>query len=117
MGPLVGLATGLVTAATGVFVIPAEPYLQALGLDKDGLVRALGLSFLAATLALAAALGHGGAFGRAELFGSIAALVPALLGMGLGQWLRGRLDAVLFRRVFLGGLLLLGSWLMLRAAL
>jgi hypothetical protein len=29
---VVGLATGLVTAATGVFVIPAVPYLQALGL-------------------------------------------------------------------------------------
>jgi uncharacterized protein len=117
MGPLAGVSTGLVTAATGVFVIPAVPYLQALGLDKDDLVRALGLSFLAATLALAAALGHGGVFGRSELIGSLAALLPALLGMGLGQWLRGRLDARLFRRAFLAGLLLLGVWLMLRAAL
>jgi hypothetical protein len=29
LSPLVGLATGLVTGATGVFVIPAVPYLQA----------------------------------------------------------------------------------------
>jgi uncharacterized protein len=53
----VGIATGLVTAATGVFVIPAVPYLQALGLEKDELVRALGWSFLVSTLALGAALG------------------------------------------------------------
>jgi len=41
--PLIGLATGLVTGSTGVFVIPAVPYLQALDLDKEDLVQALGL--------------------------------------------------------------------------
>jgi hypothetical protein len=50
--PLVGLVTGVVTAATGVFVFPAVPYLQGLGLHKDGLVQALGLTFLVSTLAL-----------------------------------------------------------------
>ena len=36
LGPAIGAATGLVTAATGVFVIPAVPYLQALGLRRVG---------------------------------------------------------------------------------
>jgi len=117
LAPLAGLATGLVTAATGVFVIPAVPYLQALGLDKDGLVRALGLAFLSATLALAASLGHGGAFGREAGLASLLALAPALLGMGLGQWLRGRLAPERFRRWFFGGLLALGAWLVLRPLL
>ncbi|MBF3247578.1 sulfite exporter TauE/SafE family protein, partial [Pseudomonas aeruginosa] len=59
-GPLVGLATGALTAVTGVFVIPAVPYLGALGLQRDELVQALGLSFSASTLALAVTLGvHG----------------------------------------------------------
>jgi uncharacterized membrane protein YfcA len=109
--PVVGVATGLVTAATGVFVIPAVPYLQALGLAKDELVRALGLSFLVATLALAASLGHGGALGPQELTASLLAVPPALVGMGIGQWLRGRLAPAVFRRCFLIGLLLLGAWL------
>jgi len=117
LGPLAGLATGVVTSATGVFVIPAVPYLQALGLAKDELVRALGWAFLVATVALAASLGHSGAFGRNELLASVLALIPAFLGMGLGQWLRGRLPPLLFRRVFFGGLLLLGLYLMLRTAL
>lgn len=112
--PLAGLATGLVTAATGVFVIPAVPYLQALGLAKDELVRALGLSFLVATVALAASLGHGGALGPEQLAASLLAVPPALLGMGLGQWLRGRLAPAVFRRCFLVGLLALGGWLMAR---
>ncbi|WP_053078459.1 sulfite exporter TauE/SafE family protein, partial [Methylobacterium tarhaniae] len=56
LSPLVGLLTGLVTGATGVFVIPAVPYLQALGLDRDQLIQALGLSFTVSTVALAAGL-------------------------------------------------------------
>lgn len=114
LAPLVGLVTGLVTAATGVFVIPAVPYLQALGLTKDELVRALGLAFLVATLALAVSLGHGGALRSAELWASLHAVAPALAGMALGQWLRGQLAPELFRRCFLAGLLLLGAWLALR---
>ncbi len=55
-GPVVGAATGLVTGATGVFVIPAVPYLGSLGLERDDLVQALGLSFTASTLALAAGI-------------------------------------------------------------
>src|SRR6185312_8244162 len=45
LSPTIGAATGLVTGATGVFVIPAVPYLQALGFEKDDLVQVLGLSF------------------------------------------------------------------------
>lgn len=56
LAPSVGAATGIVTAATGVFVIPAVPYLQALQLGKDDLVQAMGLAFTTSTLALAGAL-------------------------------------------------------------
>lgn len=42
LGPLCGLVTGALTGATGVFVIPAVPYLNALGLARDDLVQALG---------------------------------------------------------------------------
>ena len=52
--PLIGATTGIVTAATGVYMIPSAPYLQAIGLRKDALVQALGLSFTVSTLALAA---------------------------------------------------------------
>src|SRR4051794_22842106 len=56
LSPIVGVTTGLVTGATGVFVIPAVPYLQSLGLEKEDLVQALGLSFTVSTVALAAGL-------------------------------------------------------------
>ncbi|ALY86590.1 TPA: sulfite exporter TauE/SafE family protein [Pseudomonas aeruginosa] len=109
-GPLVGLTTGALTAVTGVFVIPAVPYLGALGLQRDELVQALGLSFSASTLALAVTLGvHGDLLEPQMLGASLLTLVPALGGMLLGQWLRQRISATLSRRCFFVGLLLLGA--------
>ena len=60
LSPAIGAATGMITGATGVFVIPAVPYLQTLGLERDHLVQALGLSFTASTVALAAGLASHG---------------------------------------------------------
>jgi uncharacterized membrane protein YfcA len=117
LSPLVGLATGLVTAASGVFVIPAVPYLNALGLEKEDLVRALGISFLVSTIALAVSLRNGGALEMGNAVGSLLALLPALLGMALGQWVRLRVQPDVFKNVFFSGLLALGGYLVLRSAL
>ncbi len=117
LAPPAGLATGLVTAATGVFVIPAVPFLQALGMEKEELVRALGLSFLVSTIALAAALGKHGALPATVWLGSVLALLPALAGMAIGQRLRLRVAAETFKRVFFAGLLVLGVYLVIRNGL
>jgi uncharacterized membrane protein YfcA len=116
LGPLVGASTGLVTAATGVFVIPAVPYLQALGLEKEELVRALGVSFLVSTIALAGVLGLDGAMDRSTLIGSALSLLPALVGMFAGQWLRLRVHPETFKKVFFCGLAVLGVYLTIRSA-
>ena len=115
LSPFIGLLTGLVTGATGVFVIPAVPYIQALGLSKDDLVQALGLSFTTSTLALTIGLSLGGAFHSANIVVSAVAVIPALLGMWSGSWIRSRLSPVAFRRGFFILLLLLGIDLAIRA--
>lgn len=109
LSPIIGAVTGLVTGSTGVFVIPAVPYLQALGLAKDDLVQALGLSFTISTIALASSLGLRGAFNTGDLALSCLAILPALAGMGVGQMLRRRIAPETFRRWFLICLLLLGA--------
>jgi uncharacterized membrane protein YfcA len=111
---LIGAVTGVVTAATGVYMIPSAPYLQAIGLKKDGLVQALGLSFTVSTLALAASLVRDGALQISVAGASLLALAPALLGMVLGQWVRARVRPETFRICFFVGSLLLGAHLMLR---
>jgi uncharacterized membrane protein YfcA len=110
-GAAAGALTGLVTGVTGVFVLPAVPYLQSLQLDRHALPQALALSFTTSTLALAALLAVRGDLGMAASLGSALALVPALLGMWVGQKLRDGMSEPTFRRCFFGGLVLLGAWL------
>jgi len=113
VGLPVGIVTGLVTSITGVFMLPAVPFLNGLGLERDALVQALGLSFTVSTFVLAFDLGGQGALDGAMLLGSGAAVVPALVGMRIGAWLRGRISQTLFRRFFYAGMLMLGATLAL----
>lgn len=111
---VVGFVTGIVTGGTGVFVVPAVPYIQALGLSRDDLIQALGLSFTVSTIALAAGLAAHGAFQVEHIAMSSLAVAPALLGMWLGQILRQRISPETFRRWFLMFLILLGLELLAR---
>ena len=52
VGGIVGLVTGMISAASGVQVIPSMPFLQAIGMEKEELIQALGVFFTVATLAL-----------------------------------------------------------------
>ena len=117
LSPLFGLMTGFVTAMTGVFVVPMVPYIQALGLQRDHLVQALGLSFTVATIALAVVLIGNGEL-RVSLAGpSVYALAVSLVGMALGQMVRKRIDPKTFRLCFFIGLMLLGVHLALGSLL
>jgi uncharacterized membrane protein YfcA len=117
LGLLMGVATGAITVATGIFVMPGTPYIQSLEFDRDRLVQALGLSFTVSTITLAAALAYTGHVQKSLAWPSIVALAAALVGMGLGQLTRGRIKAETFRLCFFVGLMLLGSHLALRGLL
>ena len=111
LGPIAGLISGLLTAATGVFVIPAIIYMQGIGLEKEELVQALGLSFTVSTIALAFILIGAGVLTFSLASSAGIALAAALVGMWIGQVVRLRLDQATFRRWFFIGLLLLGAYL------
>lgn len=115
LSPLAGFVTGLLNGATGVFVIPAAPYLTFLRLGREELVQILGINAFVCPLALAAALMMQGQL-RFEVAGSWGvALVFALVGMYAGQSVRRRTDERVFRRTFYIGLLALGTYMGLRA--
>ncbi len=114
-GPLIGTANGVLTGMTGSFVVPGVMFLQAISLPRDLLVQAMGILFTVSTVALGVALG-GNDFLSAELGGISAwALVPAALGMVLGQKIRQRLSESMFRRVFFVAILLLGAYIIASA--
>jgi uncharacterized membrane protein YfcA len=114
LSPLVGFGTGVLNGATGVFVIPAAPYLASLRLDKEELVQSVGINAFICPLALAAALVVHGQF-RMDVAGSwVVALLFSLAGMYVGQIVRERTAEQVFRRGFFIGLLALGTYMCLR---
>lgn len=117
LSPLVGGFTGVLTGATGVFVVPAVPYLAALGLSKDELIQSLGLSFTVSSVALAVALGASGSLPSGILLASAGAVVPALVGMFIGQHTRNRIEPAAFRRWFLVSMLLVGGYMAVHSLL
>lgn len=107
-GIVAGALTGFVTGATGVFVLPAVPYLVGIGLNRDRLVVAMGQSFTCSTLALGAGLWFFGAFAPGVSWIGVLAILPALLGMAAGAALRSRIAAPTFRKLFFLVLIALG---------
>jgi uncharacterized membrane protein YfcA len=115
LGPLLGAVNGVLTGLTGSFVVPGVLFLQAIGLSRDQLIQAMGMLFTASTLALAAAL-QGNDLLSIELGTmSAVALLPAIIGMALGQRIRRRLSEQRFRRVFFVSLLMLGGYIIANA--
>src|SRR5947209_10504625 len=60
VGGIIGLMTGVVSAATGVQVIPSMPFMQAIGVERDEVGQALGVFLTTATLALSLKLPSAG---------------------------------------------------------
>jgi uncharacterized protein len=111
IGGIVGLITGVVSAATGVQVIPSMPFMQAIGMEKDELVQALGVFFTVATLALAFNLTSAGLLTAATALPGAIAMAASFAGMFIGQAVRSRMQPEVFRRWFLISMILLGIYL------
>jgi uncharacterized membrane protein YfcA len=111
IGGIVGLITGVVSAATGVQVIPSMPFMQAIGMEKDELVQALGVFFTVATVALAFNLTSAGLLSASTALPGAVAMAAAFAGMFIGQAVRSRMKPEVFRRWFLIAMILLGLYL------
>ena len=117
LSPIFGGMTGISTGLTGTFVVPGVLYLQALGLEKNSLVQAMGICFTTATLALGLSLGgHGLMSGDLTVLSAVSVL-PALVGMRKGSYVRHSLREPTFKKVFFFALLILGLWIMFKSGL
>ena len=115
-GSLAGVLSGLLAAATGVFVMPLVPFLQTIRLGKDELIQALGLTFMIATLALAIRLGKTGvAMNSLDLADLGIAISTAFIGLFVGTALRNRMQPVLFQRALYSVFTLLGAVMVARS--
>ncbi|MGJ3261468.1 MAG: sulfite exporter TauE/SafE family protein [Rhodospirillales bacterium] len=110
-GTLIGATNGVLTGMTGSFVVPGVMFLQAIGLPRDMLIQAMGMLFTVSTVALGLALGGNGMLSMNQGLLSASGVLPAIVGMTVGQQLRKRLSEDLFRRVFFWALLALGTYI------
>jgi hypothetical protein len=108
LGPLFGTANGAVSTATGVFMFPVIPYIQSLGLERDDLVQAQGISFTVSTFALMFVVLGNGTLNATNATGSLVAMLVTFVGMFLGQYVRQFVNPELFRFLFFTGMLVLG---------
>ena len=114
IAPPLGVINGVLTGLTGAFVVPSVFYLQALGLERNVLVQAMGTMFLFSTVCMALALG-GHAFITVDLaLLSSAAVIPAMGGMVVGRRLSRRLSEAVFRQLLFAALLFLGLYILVR---
>jgi len=115
MGPVMGGATGVLAGLTGSTVLPVVPYLQSLGLNRDALIQGMGICFSTAALGIAIALGGRNLFPPDLGLLSAIGVIPALIGMALGQKLRRGLSEQRFKQVFFVSVIALGAYITARA--
>jgi uncharacterized membrane protein YfcA len=114
--PIAGGLGGLMFGMTGVFIIPGILYLQALGLKRDVLIQAMGISFIIITLAIAIFMKSQGILEASQILLSGLALAPMFAGLAIGTYYRKRIPESTFTRVIMIALFANGRHRIVRAA-
>ena len=115
LGPVFGVLNGIITGMTGASAVPSVIYFQARGLARDEMIQAMGILFGLSTVSLAISLGGIGLLNAELAIISLAALIPSIAGMVIGQKIRVKLSEMLFKRIFFIALMLLGIYIILSA--
>jgi uncharacterized membrane protein YfcA len=99
--PIAGIGSGLFGGLAGQCAPILSLYLLSRGITGDRFVQYSSIYLVFASAALTLALGNSGAFGWIDAAISSACLLPILLGMWVGQWLRAGVPAALSRKLVL----------------
>ena len=93
----VGLINGVFTGLTGSQIMPLLPYMLSLRLDPGRFVQAVNVSVALASLATAFGLALAGLMTPTLAGLSVLGVLPAIVGVSLGNALRRYLPAAIFR--------------------
>jgi len=116
-GPLqmpAGLLNGIFTGLTGSQVVPLLPYVMSLQLDPNRTVQAINMGVIVSTAVLTLGLYFAGILTVQLAGGSLAAIVPALVGTSIGVSVREAISVARFRQIVLLTLLGIGLLMLLR---
>ena len=111
MTPAIGGVTGVFGGMTGSDVIPGVPYMQAMGLERDMLIQAMGILFLLGSVMVAVSFAYRGLLTSEIGIASALGALPTLAGYYFGAKIRARVPEAQFRRLLLVALFLLGLYI------
>ncbi|MBM3609355.1 MAG: sulfite exporter TauE/SafE family protein [Alphaproteobacteria bacterium] len=113
--PLMGLIGGTLGGMSGMFVMPAAPYMQTLGLNREELIQAIAVWFTVAAVVMLVSVGFRGALTPNVLAWTGIACVTSLTGIWFGTKARGMMPEKLFMNVFFTAFLMLGAFIVYKA--
>ncbi len=113
--PVLGLIGGTLGGMSGMFAMPVVPYLQTLGLNRNELIQAIAIWFVAGALIMLTVVGLNKTFTSALIVLTIIASITSLAGIWVGGKARGRMSEKVFVKTFLIAFLFLGAGIIYRA--
>jgi len=114
---IAGMSAGVMGGMAGVWAPPIMIYLTARGITKNQFVATTGVLLLGGSLILCSAYWQAEMIGPSVVLISCVLLLPAMVGMILGERIRHRLSAQRFERLLLWFFLIMGLNLVRRAVL
>jgi len=108
LNPVIGFVAGLLGGVSSMFGSITITYLVALRLPKDMFISTIGVFYLFGNVPLYVTLFFTGVIGRDEIIASVLVCIPLYAGLLFGTWLRGRMSQILFQRVLLIALVIIG---------
>lgn len=115
LGPLAGVAGGVLGGISTIWGPPLMMFLMTLHLKKDELVQTVGLIWFLGAIPLTLSFWANGMLNAQTFPLSVAACVPGMIGILIGEKIRSRIDQDRFRKVMLILLFLIGLNLIRRA--
>ncbi|MBV1868557.1 MAG: sulfite exporter TauE/SafE family protein [Marinosulfonomonas sp.] len=110
----VGVAAGVLGGVSSLFGMPVVLFLASLKVSKDEFITAIAVIYLFAAVPYAVGLVYHGAMLPADVVASSLSVIPALLGLEVGRRLIRNVNDVVFRRILLSILFLMGISMILR---
>lgn len=87
---------------------PVIMYFVALHLKKEEFIGSIGLVYLTMLIPAGFSLTTLGVLEARHILPGLGSFIPVFAGLALGQWLRGKIDQGLFRKVLLSAMILIG---------
>lgn len=113
----VGFLTGFINGLTGSQVMPVLPYLLSINLGKNTFIQAINISFTLSSLVMLFGMNRLGHLAAHTIYIAAWGVIPVIAIVSMCGRLRSRISEMLYRRLVLIFLLLLGIILSIKSLL